>query len=352
VFLIVLLVIAAIGVGVTLNRRTTEPYKGYDASEQFVEIAPGSSTRAIGESLAAAGVIRNRATFRAALWRTGVARDLKAGTYRFDAPMSAVEVVRKIAKGDTWVTRLTFPEGLTIKDMARIFEQQHFGSAQSFVAAAGESKLIAELDPAARDLEGYLFPETYVIAPKTPAEKVVHQMVSRFQQLFTPEMRKNAESRGLTVREAVTLASIVEKETASTAERPIVAGVFLNRLKIGMGLQSDPTVIYALEKAGRYNGNLTRENLEFDSPYNTYRYRGLPPGPIASPGLASLQAVASPADVDFLYFVSRNDGTHVFTRTLEEHNANVRRFQVQYFREKSQQARGGAESGQARTRGR
>jgi peptidoglycan lytic transglycosylase G len=352
IFLVVLLVIAAVGVGITLYRRTSEPYKGYAGAEQFVEIDPGSSTRAIGESLAAAGVIRNRVTFRAALWRTGTARDLKAGTYRFDAPVAAVDVVRKIAKGETWVTRLTFPEGLTIKEMARIFEQQHFGSAQSFVAAASDPRPVSDFDPGAANLEGYLFPETYVVAPKTPADKVVHLMVSRFQQLLTPEIRKGAETHGLTVREMVTLASIVEKETAAPSERPIVASVYLNRLKIGMGLQSDPTVIYALEKAGRYNGNLTRENLDVDSPYNTYRYRGLPPGPIASPGLASLKAAASPADDDFLYFVSRNDGTHVFAKTLDEHNANVRRFQVQYFREKNQQAQAGREESQSRTRGR
>ena len=148
-------------------------------------------------------------------------------------------------------------------------------------------------------------------------------MVDRFEQLFTEEMRQSAEAHGLTTREAVTLASIVEKETAQADERPIVAAVYLNRLKIGMPLQCDPTVIYALERAGRYDGNLTRADLEMDSPYNTYRYPGLPPGPIASPGLASLKAAVAPAEVDFLYFVSRNDGSHVFARTLEEHNANV-----------------------------
>jgi len=150
--------------------------------------------------------------------------------------------------------------------------------------------------------------------------------------LFTEEMRQSAEAHGMTMREAVTLASIVEKETARAEERPIVAAVYMNRLHARMPLQCDPTVIYALERAGRYNGNLTRADLEMDSPYNTYRYPGLPPGPIASPGLASLKAAVAPADVDFLYFVSRNDGSHVFSRTLEEHNANVHKFQVEYFR--------------------
>ncbi len=146
-------------------------------------------------------------------------------------------------------------------------------------------------------------------------------------------MQQAAQALELTPRQAVTLASLVEKETAQPSERPIVAAVYLNRLKIGMGMQADPTVIYALQRAGRYDGNLRRDDLSFDSPYNTYRYAGLPPGPIASPGLASLQAAVAPAKVDYLYFVSRNDGSHVFARTLAEHNENVRQFQVLYFRE-------------------
>jgi UPF0755 protein len=342
ILLIVLALLAAAGLGVTLYRRTNQPFKGYAAAEQFVEITPRTSSRAIGEALVSGGVVQDQATFRVALWRTGAARELKAGTYRFDGPMAATDVVRKIARGDVFVRRITFPEGLNLGEMAHIFEQEGLGTAKSFVESARDPQPIANVDPAARDLEGYLFPETYSLPPlpglptKVSAPKLVHVMVARFEQLFTPEMQQAAEAHGLTTREAVTLASIVEKETAAPSERPIVAAVFLNRLKIGMGLQSDPTVIYALEKAGRYNGNLTREGLAFDSPYNTYRYRGLPPGPIASPGLPSLKAVLAPADADYLYFVSRNDGTHVFARTLEEHNANVRTFQVEYFRARRQ----------------
>jgi UPF0755 protein len=162
-------------------------------------------------------------------------------------------------------------------------------------------------------------------------------MVARFEQSLTPETRQLAASRGLSVRELVTLASLVEKETAKAEERPLVAAVYANRLKIGMGMQCDPTVIYALERAGRYTGNLTRADLQFDSPYNTYRYAGLPPGPIAAPGQASLEAAAKPADVPYLYFVSRNDGSHAFATTLDEHNRNVFEFQVRYFRERRRQ---------------
>jgi len=157
-------------------------------------------------------------------------------------------------------------------------------------------------------------------------------MVARFRSVFTDELRQRAEAQGLSVRQVVTLASLVEKETAQGDERPLVAAVYRNRMKIGMGMQADPTVVYALQKAGRYDGNIRREDLQFDSPYNTYKYPGLPPGPIASPGKASLEAAAAPADVRYIYFVSRNNGTHAFAETLDAHNRNVQKFQVDYFR--------------------
>jgi UPF0755 protein len=159
------------------------------------------------------------------------------------------------------------------------------------------------------------------------AAQLVPRMVAGFEKALTPEIRSAAEARGLSVRALVTLASIVEKETGKPEERPLVAAVYSNRLKIGMALQCDPTVIYALQRADRYNGNLTHENLQFDSPYNTYRYPGLPPGPIANPGAASLEAAAHPASVPYLYFVSRGDGSHAFATNLEEHNRNVDEFQ-------------------------
>ena len=254
--------------------------------------------------------------------------------YRFDAPMTASEVVDRIARGDVHKRLLTFREGLTAAEMAQVFEERGFGTAAEFIAAAQDASLIREVDPAASDLEGYLFPETYALPRGTKASEVVAQMVSAFNGAFGAELREAAKSSGLTVRQVVTLASLVEKETGAAAERPLVAAVYRNRMKIGMGMQADPTVIYALQKAGKYDGNLSREDLQFDSPYNTYRYAGLPPGPIASPGRASLEAAVRPAAVDYLYFVSRNDGTHVFASTLDEHNKNVFEWQVKYFREK------------------
>jgi len=208
------------------------------------------------------------------------------------------------------------------------------GPKDEFVEAAGNAALIGRLDPDAEDLEGYLFPDTYPFPRRTTAADVVRAMVAGFERAFDAELRAAAASRGMTVREVVTLASLIEKETAAADERTLVSAVYHNRLRIGMPLQCDPTVIYALMLSGRWNGNIRRQDLQIDSPYNTYRYAGLPPGPIAGPGRAALVAALDPVDVKYLYFVSRNDGTHVFATTLAEHNRNVARWQIRYFRER------------------
>ena len=292
-----------------------------------------SRFRAIGDRLVAAGVIRDAATYRTALWMSGAGRRLKAGEYRFDRAMTPFEAIGKVARGDVFVIGVTFPEGLTIAEMAKLYESHGLGAAQTFVKAAADPEPVREIDPAARDLEGYVFPDTYSLPRRTTAAQLMRLAVVRFDQVFTPDLRREAAARHLTVRQAVTLASIVEKESSRADERPQVASVYLNRLRIGMPLQCDPTVIYALQRSGKYTGNLRREDLAFDSPYNTYRYPGLPPGPIASPGRASLEAAVRPADTEYLYFVSRNDGSHEFARTLDEHNRNVQKYQVQYFRD-------------------
>jgi UPF0755 protein len=336
--LIVILVLIAFGAMALVVSRTAiwgrlhEPFKGYSGAEQFVVIEPGTGTAAIGRRLVDAGVVRDQLAFRSALWWTGRARDLQAGEYRFDRPIAAVEVIDRLARGDVYTRRLTFPEGLTIAEMAELFESRGFGSRASFVEAAGNVGLIKDFDAEARDLEGYLFPETYALARETPAARVVAQMVDRFRAAYQDEWRRRAEGAGLTTRQVVTLASLVEKETAQPQERAMVAAVYRNRLRIGMALQADPTVVYAMRRAGTYDGNIRRADLALDSPYNTYRYAGLPPGPIASPGAAALEAAVTPADVRYLYFVSRNDGSHVFSETLDQHNRNVREFQVLYFR--------------------
>jgi UPF0755 protein len=321
------LIVVVLGGGAWIYTAVERPYKGYEAQEQFVDIPSGSGTATMARRLADAGVVRSAQVFRVAVWLRGSSRRLQAGEYRFDQPMTAADVVDKISRGDVYVRAVTFREGLTVREMASVFESAGYGRASEFIEAARKAEVVREMDPEAKDLEGYLFPDTYTLPRRTTAEQLVERMVARFEKVMTPELRNKAVERGFTVRQVVTLASLVEKETAKPEERPVVAGVYTNRMRIGMGLQCDPTVIYALMLAGRYDGNIRKGDLQIDSPYNTYRYAGLPPGPIAAPGEASLRAAVEPADVPYLYFVSRNDGSHVFSTTLDEHNRNVNNFQ-------------------------
>ena len=334
VVVVVVVVVAAVGAFLTrdVRRRMNEPFKGYQSAEVFVEIPQGAGSPEIRRRLVESGVVSDDFILRAAMWWSGRSRSLQAGEYRFDQPVSPLAVVDKIASGDVYTQRLTFPEGLTIPEMAKVFEARGFGPARSFIKAAADGSLVKDLDPKAPDLEGYLFPETYSLPRRVDASRLVAMMVDRFRAIYDEPLRARAEAQQMTTRQVVTLASLIEKETARPDERPLVSAVYRNRIKQRMGMQADPTVVYALMKAGKYDGNIRREDLNFDSPYNTYRYPGLPPGPIAAPGRASLEAALEPADVPYLYFVSRNDGSHVFAATLQEHNANVYQYQVLYFR--------------------
>lgn len=329
---LLMLVLAGLaGAAFYFVRSLDEPYRGWTGEEVFIDIPSGAGPRAIERRLVDAGVVRDALTFRAAVMLSGRARELKAGEYRFDQPISPADVVGIIVAGRVYKRLLTFREGLTIAEMARVFEERGFGAADAFTAAASDAAPIRELDPDAADLEGYLFPETYALPRQTPAADLVAQMVGNFKTVFEESLRASARTQGLSVRQVVTLAALVEKETGRTEERPLVAAVYRNRLAAHIGMQADPTVIYALQKAGTYDGNLSKADLQIDSPYNTYRYAGLPPGPIAAPGRASLEAALKPADVKYLYFVSRNDGSHVFAETLAEHNKNVFEWQIRYF---------------------
>jgi UPF0755 protein len=330
--LLVLAVVVA-AVGAFAVRSLNQPFQGYTEPEIFVDIPPGLGVAAIGHRLVGAGVIKNDWAFRLAVWRRGAARTLKAGEYRFTGTMKATDVVDRLVAGSVFLRPITFPEGLTIAEMGAIFETAGLGPKAMFTAAARRASLVHGVDPSADDLEGYLFPETYNLPRDAGAEMLIGQMTKRFLAVYDAKLRDAAKARGLTTRQVVTIASLIEKETSRPEERALVSAVYQNRMRIGMGMQCDPTVIYALQRAGRWNGNLTRENLQFDSPYNTYRYSGLPPGPIAAPGRASLEAAVAPADVGYLYFVSRNDGSHVFASTLAEHNRNVHQHQIQYFRD-------------------
>jgi UPF0755 protein len=329
---VVMAAVAAAWLTSDLRRRMNEPFKGYEGAEVFVEIPQGAGSPEIRRRLVESGVVSDDFILRAAMWWSGRSRSLQAGEYRFAQPMSPLAVVDKIASGDIYTQRLTFPEGLTIPEMAKVFESRGFGPARAFIQAATDASLVKDLDAHATDLEGYLFPETYSLPRRVDASRLVGMMVDRFRVTYDEPLRARAAAQQMTTRQVVTLASLIEKETARADERPLVAAVYRNRMKQRMGMQADPTVVYALTKAGKYDGNIRREDLNFDSPYNTYRYPGLPPGPIAAPGRASLEAALSPADVPYLYFVSRNDGSHVFATTLREHNANVYQYQVLYFR--------------------
>jgi UPF0755 protein len=302
------------------------PLRAVDAPPKPLIVAPGGNAESIGRQLHEMGLVRHPALFRALVLLRGVGGRLRAGEYSLEGPLSLDEIVGQLARGEVVRRELTFPEGKTIEEMAQLAMVQGIAPA-AFTAAARQVKLIADLDAQATDLEGYLFPDTYDVSRRPDAgAELVARMVRRFRDVVGPELPGLAE-RGQTLRPVVTLASLVELETAQSAERPRIAAVFLNRLKRGMLLQTDPTVIYALRKAGRYDGNIRKPDLDLESPYNTYRYAGLPPGPIASPGRESLEAALHPAPVDDLYFVSRNDGTHQFSRTLAEHERAVDQYQ-------------------------
>jgi UPF0755 protein len=302
------------------------PVRDPDAAPTTLVIPPGASAEAIGRLLQEQGLLRHPLVFRALVLVRGVAGQLKAGEYSLEGPLTLEQIADLIARGEVVRREVTIPEGRNIAEIAAILADEGM-PADAFLAAARDPGLIRDLDPQASDLEGYLFPDTYDL-PRNPGPPaaLVARMVRRFREVMGPEAPRLAD-RKLTLREAVTLASLVELETARPDERSRIAAVFFNRLGKGILLQTDPTVIYALRLAGRWDGNIRRKDLEIDSPYNTYRYPGLPPGPIASPGRDALLAVLDPAPVKDLYFVSRNDGSHQFSETLVEHNRAVDRYQ-------------------------
>ena len=289
------------------------------AETTFVLLRPGWSTRHIAQALQRQGVIRSSAAFLMLQYAEGV-KTLKAGEYKFEEPASALDVWRRLVRGDVYARTVVVPEGYNIYDIAAAVEQAGLGSADDFIAVAkGDTVLVRELDPDAKTLEGYLFPDTYQFTRIDSAHDIAAAMVRRFRQ----EAQKIGLLGNPNMHRIVTMASIVEKETAVPEERPLVASVYYNRLEKNMLLAADPTVIYAALLAGRYRGTIYQSDLQFDSPYNTYKYAGLPPGPIANPGVASLEAALHPAQSDFLYFVSDNNGHHRFARSPAEHARNV-----------------------------
>jgi UPF0755 protein len=331
--LVSLLVLAAGAAGWWAWRSLNTPYSGF-AGERRVNVEPGASGVAILATLDREGVIRDARLARLWLLAQGDPA-LQAGEYLFRAPLTTPEALGKVIRGDVIAHRVTVPEGLTIEETADRLVLARLGDRDAFLTLMRDPKPIADLDARAEDLEGYLFPDSYTFAADTAPKTIVEAMVTNFRKRWRAEAApKLSAAGGRTIREVVTLASIVEKEAKAPSERPLIAAVYANRLERGMGLFADPTVIFALKRLGRWDGNIRKADLALDSPYNTYKYAGLPPGPICSPGAGTLIAAAAPADVPYLYFVSKNDGTHVFAATLDEHNKNVATWQRRYWRER------------------
>jgi len=312
-----LIVLAAVAFAAWFYWAAMSPVSPGEA--KFVMLRPGWSSRHIAQALHRDGIIRSATAFLMVHYVKGQG-SLKAGEYKFEDPANALQVRERVLRGDVFARTVVVPEGYNIYDIAAVVEQAGLGTAADFLAVAkNDVHLLRDIDPQAQSLEGYLFPDTYQFTRIDTAQDIAAAMVHRFRQ--------TAQKIGLLgapdIHRVVTMASIVEKETAAPGERPLVAGVYFNRLDRNMALGADPTVIYAALLAGRYRGTIYQSDLQFDSPYNTYKFPGLPPGPIANPGVASLQASMHPEPSEFLYFVSDNNGHHRFSRSAEEHDRNV-----------------------------
>ncbi len=304
--------------------RLMAPYNGFGA-ETFVEFPRGTSTDSIADRLAASGVVRSRWDFLLArVFQHG--RVLEAGEYRFDRAASPMEVFDRIARGDVFYYTLVVPEGKNIFDIAQTAAALGLFSSDAFLAAARNPAMIRDLDPAAPTLEGYLFPNTYKLGRHATPDSICRLMTARFREAWRG-LATNAPA-SVNPHDVVTLASLVEREAKLAPERPLIAAVFRNRLRTGMKLDCDPTTIYAALLEHRYRGTIYRSDLESENPYNTYRHVGLPPGPIANPGIDSLRAAMHPASSSVLYFVAKPDGSggHQFSDTLNAHSAAVEHY--------------------------
>jgi UPF0755 protein len=323
--LLALLAIAAVGAGAAwLEVQLDKPYRGHRPPQVYVDIPRGTSLWGISGILAQHDVIRSRFAF---LLFSGwhFRTRMQAGEYLIHRPINSRDVFWKMAKGQIFVHVITIPEGWTMYDIANELDRQNICRRADFLIVAHDTSMISDLAPHALSLEGFLFPSTYEFTLHTSCEQAANKMVENFRAVWEVLDAGAAQHlpQGLTPEQVVTLASLVERETPNPSERPLVAGVFYNRLKRGYRLQCDPTVEYALALQGRFERSVSHADLRDDSPYNTYEHGGLPPGPIANPGEASLKAALSPAVTDYMYFVANAQGGHFFSRTLAEHNRHV-----------------------------
>jgi UPF0755 protein len=319
--------ITSAGIGFWFMSEMRKPYWGRAEGEVFVEIPRGATSSSIARQLADAGVLHSRLPFVAYLRWSDLARRLQAGEYRFAAAATPIEIARRIAAGDVYYLTLVIPEGLTARETAALIAKSGIGKMDSLLAGLGRADWIRNLAPGAKNLEGFLFPATYRVTRNTTSDEILQMMVSEFRARYAALSAQSPVPAGWNAERVVTLASIVEKEVKTPEERPLVASVMINRLKANMPLGCDATVIYALKIGEGFDGNLHRSDLAMESPYNTYTHRGLPPGPIASPGEASLRAALKPSVSDYLYYVSRNDGTHQFSTDYRSHELAVAKYQ-------------------------
>lgn len=319
--IVIVLVLLGLIASAAVYYAVGRPFRSFE-KEAFVNIPSGTSTAGMASLLREAGVIQADWQFLAARALQSKAK-LQAGEYRFDAPMSPLNVLRKIARGDVYYHELRVPEGANMFDIAKELDRLGLVKEADFLGAAKDTTLIRDLAPTAPTLEGYLFPSTYRITRSTTAGQICREMVAQFRRAWTQAGGGTSD-----VNKLVTLASLVEKETGVPGERPEVASVYHNRLRLGWKLDCDPTVIYSALLENRYRGTIYRSDLDNPHPYNTYRNPGLPPGPIANPGAASLRAALEPAQTAYLFFVAKPDGSggHVFSESIAGHNAAVQAY--------------------------
>ena len=323
VFAGVLLLLAAAALGFAVHT-FRQPYRGWSGESTTVRVEPGTSATRLLSQLGEAGVLERPQWVRAYLKWRGDADSLQAGEYRFEQEATPYEVLQRLRDGDVVLYPVTIPEGWNRYEVLETLLAAEIADRASLESAFDQTAPIAALDAEADTLEGYLFPDTYHFEGGADGERVATTMVRRFLDVVGEDYAARAKKVGLTVRQAVTLASMIEKETSVPDERTLISAVFHNRIEQRMLMQCDPTVMYALEREGQPVAKLYSKHLRFDSPYNTYRYPGLPPGPIANPGRESLEAAVAPIDSPVLYFVAKPGGGHTFSESLTEHNRAVR----------------------------
>ena len=314
-----LLALLAVAVGVYMYRWLEYPSAPVANGEVTIFFPFGTSTKEIFRKLADEGVVSPPWLAEAFYRVARSATPLQAGEYRFRRPEALSAVLARMGAGDVVKHAIVVPEGLTADETFELFYTKGISRAEAFRTAFRNPQLVDSVARGAPDLEGFLFPDTYVVTRSTSARQIVESMLANFRKHFTAALRDQAQAAGLTEREAVTLASIVQKETSLDREAVLVAGVYWNRLRHRMRLQADPTVAYALKRDGKWTGTVYRSDYGYESAYNTYLSAGLPPGPICNPGLDALAAAANPARTDYLYFVADGTGGHTFSRTFEEH---------------------------------